>query len=396
MRQQAVAKTRHDTETPNQESREEGASRATPGRRRQVRGAARGKGRATGVVVLYSAAEQGRPDPSRDSLADLETVAVAQAVADILHRYTDLRVHLLPAASHVERKLSPYPPDDYVVFNLFEGLDDPNGERDADWADEEARAALALQELGYRFTGCRAGALALAVNKARTKELLQQAGVLTPQWQVFSSQDELTSAGLGGLAFPLIVKPVAEDSSLAIDQGAVVDDLPDLQARVRYVTQSYHQPALVEDFIDGREFNASIWGSPPEILPLAEIQLEALGAATRRIASFAAKWEEGSFEYSHTPVTCPAVVGDELAERIRSMALRAWRVITGDCGYGRVDMRERGGQPYVLEVNPNPSIAADAGFARSARAAGLDYAQMILKILSFAMEELHVDNPSRR
>lgn len=320
---------------------------------------------------------------------------MAAAVARILRAHTDLEVCLLSAAQRVAEKLGPYPPDRYVVFNLFEGLDNLVDEHGTPVPDQEAPTALALEALGYRFTGADGCALALALDKAETKKVLREGGILTPPWRVFTDESEVSAGTLGDLCFPLIVKPLQEDSSLAIDQNAVVTDLDRLRQRVLYVLERYHQPVLVEEFIDGREINAAVWGSPPEVLPLAEIDLSALGDPTRRIVSFAAKWEEGSFEYTHTPAICPAVLPPELEERVRDTALQAWKLVAHDRGYGRVDMRVRGEQVYVLEVNPNPSIAEDAGFARSARAAGFDYAQMILKILSSVMEVPLVDRSAR-
>ena len=340
-----------------------------------------------GIVVLYSQNEQVGKANSEDILADLETIATANAVAQVLQQHTNLGVHLLPASQHVESKLGRYPPGDYLVFNLFEGVDGLVGENGAGLADEEARTAFVLKELGYRFTGAHGHTLALAVNKAQTKALLASGGVLTPPWRVFGHPDEVSHSTLGNLGFPLMVKPVAEDSSLAIDPEAVAIDLDSLRARVAYIVEQYHQHALVESFIDGREFNVAIWGDPPQVLPLAEVDLSAFRDPRERIVSFAAKWHETSFEYHHTPVTCPAIVSDSLAARIRATALRCWE-LTECCGYARVDMRVQDGEIYVLEVNPNPSIAADAGFARAAKAAGFDYPQMILNILSFLGEDI--------
>lgn len=342
-----------------------------------------------GVVVLYSETDKLGSAAPQEILADLETIAVAKAVAGVLEQHTNLEVHLVPALRHVERVLAPFPPDDYVVFNLFEGVDNVLPEDGNDLLDEEARAALTLEALGYRYTGADGGVLALSVNKAYSKQALARAGVLTPAWRVFTRADEVSAASVGGLRFPVIVKPVAEDSSLGIDSCAVVSDLDALRARVVQITACYRQPALVEEFVEGREINAGLWGDPPQVLPLAEVDLSALGAPEKRIVTYAAKWEEDSFEYGRTPVTCPAEVSDALAARIRSTALQAWSAIGSSRGYGRVDMRVYGKRCYVIEVNPNPSIAEDAGFARAARAADLDYAHMILTILSSTGVNLH-------
>jgi D-alanine-D-alanine ligase len=339
-----------------------------------------------GVVVLYSQTDKLGIAPKDEILADLETIAVAEAVAKALEERTKLEVHLVPALCHVERVLDPYPPEDYLVFNLFEGVDGVLPEDGNTLLEEEARAALTLEALGYRYTGADGRILALSTNKAYAKAALAEGGVRTPAWRTFRSAGEVKAAALHGMHFPFIVKPVAEDSSLGIDSNAVVCDLESLQARVAWVTGHYGQAVLAEEFIDGREFNVGLWGNPPRVLPLAEVDLSALGAPEKRIVTYAAKWEEDTYEYQHTPVTCPAEVADQLASSIRDAAVRAWRAVGGYRGYGRVDMRVQDEQCYVLEVNPNPSIAADAGFARAALAAGLDYAQMILTILSFAGE----------
>jgi D-alanine-D-alanine ligase len=156
---------------------------------------------------------------------------------------------------------------------------------------------------------------------------------------------------------------------------------------VAYVVERYRQAALAEQFIAGREFNVSLWGSTsPEVLPLAEIDFSAFPDPLKRIVSFAAKWEENSFEYLNTPVRCPADVEPSLAERIRDVARRAWQAI-GCRGYARVDIRlSESGIPYVIEVNCNPDISPDAGFFRAARAAGHTYQTMAEHILEMLWE----------
>ncbi len=333
--------------------------------------------RLRGIVLLYSQSDPSITAEQQDILADLETASTARTIAQVLERHTDYEVHMLPASLPIEGQLGSYPPQDYAVFNLFEGISGIVG--------DEAEAATTLRTLGYRFTGAHSHALALALDKAETKRALNAHGVLTPAWRVFCHPNEVSHWALRGLSFPLIVKPVAEDSSVGIDRHAVVTDVASLHQRVAYVVQQYRQKALAAEFIDGREFNVAIWGEPPEVLPLAEIDFSAFAHPHERIVSFAAKWQEGSFEYSNTPVICPAHVSEDLATRIRTTALRVWQ-IAGCSGYARVDMRVKQGSIYVLEVNPNPSLAADAGFARAAKAAGYEYEEMILRILSLIGE----------
>jgi len=159
------------------------------------------------------------------------------------------------------------------------------------------------------------------------------------------------------------------------------------------VVERYRQAALVETFIAGREFNVSLWGDPPQVLPLAEIDFSAFEDPYERIVSFAAKWEEASFEYSHTPVICPAPTGYGLANRIANTALRAWDAI-GCQGYARVDMRLADGDlPHVVEVNCNPDLSPEAGFHRAAHAAGYRYEEMVEHIVEIARRQYGAYDP---
>ena len=331
-----------------------------------------------GVAVLYNASDQLVKGELRDILAEQGVIACAHAVAEAL-RMAGHRVALVPIHSDVELTLAPYPPTDWVVFNLGEGL---KGR-----LFEEARIAWALAAMGYRFTGSRGDAIARSTHKGQAKALLAAGGVPTPPWRVFYDPTEVEESSAAALPFPLIVKPVAEDASLGVSTEAVVHTPAALQARVAYVVERYRQGALAEQFIAGREFNISLWGDPPEVLPLAEIDFSDFADPFQQIVSFAAKWEEDSFAYNHTPVVCPARVAPVVRDRIVATARRAWRAI-GCRGYARVDMRVAAdGTPYVVEVNCNPDISPDAGFFRAAQAAGHDYVGMATHILNLALRQ---------
>jgi D-alanine-D-alanine ligase len=328
-----------------------------------------------GVVVLYNASDKLVKGEPRDLLAEQGVIACAQVVADALQR-AGYQVAQVPIYNDVELALARYSLTRWVVFNLGEGLEGR--------LFEEARIAWALEAMGYRFTGSDGYAISRAAHKARTKALLAAAGVPTPPWRVFRDPAEVPDAPLPGLPFPLIVKPVAEDASLGVGPEAVVHNLEALRRRVAYVVERYRQAALAESFILGREFNVSVWSEPLQVLPLAEIDFSAFYDPLECIVSFAAKWLEDSFEYHHTPVVCPADVEPWLGELIAETALRVYDII-GCRGYARVDMRVADGVPYVLEVNPNPDLSPDAGFARAACAAGYNYTAMTAHILSLAL-----------
>jgi D-alanine-D-alanine ligase len=330
-----------------------------------------------GVVVLYNASDGLIKGEPRDLLAERSVILCAEAVGDAL-RTAGYRVARVPVRTDVELALARYPPTEWMVFNLGEGL--------AGRLFEEPRIVWALEAMGYCFTGSEGDAIARSVHKARTKALLAHEGVPTPPWWVLRHSDEV-DALRDDLAFPVIVKPVAEDASIGIGAGAVVDSVRALRDRVTYVVGRYRQAALVEVFVVGREFNVSLWGDPPQLLPLAEIDFSAFEDPYARIVSFAAKWEEESFEYHHTPVVCPAPTRDGCAERIADTARRAWRVI-GCRGYARVDMRLGGDDvPYVVEVNCNPDLSPEAGFHQAARVAGYSYEEMVVNIVEIARRQ---------
>ena len=331
-----------------------------------------------GVVVLYNHSQGLLKGEPGDLLAEQGVIACAHAVAQALDA-AGHRVELVPIHVDVELALAPYSPLDWAVFNLGEGLEGR--------LFEEARTAWALEAMGYSFTGSAGDAIARSTHKGRAKALLVAAGVPTPPWQVFFHPSEVKEANLVALPFPLIVKPVAEDASLGVGPDAVVHTMDALRERVTYVVECYRQAALAEQFIVGREFNISLWGDLPEVLPLAQIDFSAFADPYQQIVSFAAKWEEDSFAYHHTPVVCPARVAPELRDRIITAAKRAWRAM-GCRGYARTDMRVAAdGTPYVVEVNCNPDISPGAGFYRAAQAAGYDYAGMVTQILKLALRQ---------
>jgi D-alanine-D-alanine ligase len=330
-----------------------------------------------GIAVVYNAGDNLIKGEPRDLLAEQGVIVCAQAVADAF-QVAGYRVAQVPIHVDVESALTSYPPTQWMVFNLGEGLDGR--------LFEEARIAWALEAMGYCFTGSDGTAIARSVHKAQAKHRLLVSGVATPPWWLFSHPDQV-NASTAGLSFPLIVKPVAEDASIGVGPDAVVHTLQTLHERVAYVVARYRQAALAEVFVAGREFNVALWGDPPQVLPLAEIDFSAFDDPYARIVSFAAKWEENTFEYHHTPAICPAPVDAIMGARIADTARRAWTAI-GCRGYARVDMRvSKEGIPWVVEVNCNPDLSPDAGFYRAARAAGYSYENMVVHILNIARRQ---------
>lgn len=325
------------------------------------------------VIVLYNKTDELIKGESSDLIADEGVVFCAKSVISALEAQ-EIQVIDLPYDRDIELVLADFPPDQYTIFNLGEGL--------AGKILEEARIAWTLEIMGYKFTGNSGDAIAKTTNKAYTKSLLVQAGLYTPEWWVFANSAEVEAVRPKEITFPLIVKPIAEDGSIGLNGSAVVHNLDELQDRVAYIVERYRQAALAERFIVGRELNVALLGNPPEVLPIAEIDFSEFSDPYEQIVSFDAKWNEDSFEYHNTPSICPAKLPPTLEETIKKMALKAWKVL-GCSGYARVDMRlDESNRPYIVEVNCNPDISPNAGFHTTARAAGFTYKSMITRILN--------------
>ena len=317
------------------------------------------------VVLLYNVDSSWTFDEVREAEQYLTTMVDALA-------HHGHPVELAQVRHDVARPLCHFDPREQIVFNWCEGLD---GEPNA-----FDRIPPVLEELGFAYTGATAWTLAMTQDKAAAKTILDQLNIPTPAWRAFRSPDEVE----GWDIFPAIVKPAAEHCSSGITDGAVVSDLEQLRERVATIVKMYGGQALVEDFIEGREFNVSIWGNGrPAPLPLYEIDFSAIPDPHHRLVDFDAKWIKGSYTYEHTPARCPADVDDELAGRIRSVAMDAYRALRLR-DYGRIDMRVRDGQPYVVDVNSNPDITIDGGFAKTAAVAGYDYGAMVSRIVNLA------------
>ena len=248
-----------------------------------------------------------------------------------------------------------------VIINLCEGY--------RGIPQMEANVASVFELLGIRFTGNTSKVLALCQDKYMTKTILKSFGLPTPQCLLVTSCEQKIE-----MDFPLIVKPNNEDGSLGIGLNAVVFDKKELQQRVKTIIMRYEQPALIEEYIEGREFNIAIYDhSEPRALPVSEIDFSGMSEGTPHICSYEAKWHEESLLFLRTPPNCPARIDSTQTERLQQIAQEAF--LSMDCrDYARVDFRiAENGDIFILEVNPNPDISQSAGYARALTAAGIEY-----------------------
>lgn len=244
---------------------------------------------------------------------------------------------------------------------------------------------VGLYELiGIPYTGAPPLALANCQSKALTKRILSEYGIKTPKYKVFRKP---AANYKSTLKFPVIVKPVYEDASVGIENESIVANQTELNERINYVFHYFNQPALCEEFIDGRELNVAVIGDKkPKVLPISEIDFKKMPDHLYNIVSYQAKWDPLHESYHKTIPICPARLPKRVEEKAKQMALDAFKVM-GVRDYSRVDMRlSKDNHLYVLEVNPNPDLTEGAGFMRSAATSGLSYAAALKKIVKFAYE----------
>ncbi len=270
-----------------------------------------------------------------------------------------------------------------LVFNLVE---------DFHVADITYNAVPSLCEsFGCGCTGNPSEALFASLDKIRSKRILEQAGLPVPEWRLVNLGESLDDVDLvPGL---YIVKPIRGDASEGIDMESVAA-FPgaDFWKAVERIHKEFSQPALIERFCGTRELNVSVLQKSDriEVLPVAEIDFSAFPSSMPKIVDYAAKWQPDSFTYRNTPRIIPAQLSDDVMRKVRDYSLRAWYAFA--CrDYIRVDFRlDEELRLYILEVNANPDISPDAGFAAALSAAGIEYDAFISGLIGTAEKRTRV------
>jgi D-alanine-D-alanine ligase len=247
----------------------------------------------------------------------------------------------------------------------------------------EAHVAAFLDLLELRYTGAGPQALFLAQDKALSKKIFDFHGIRTPR---FASSYRGKLDHVDDLEFPLIVKPASEDGSVGIDAGAVVRGLRELMERVSMIQEKFDCPALIEEFIEGREIYVGIIGNEkPVALPVVEMDLSKLPDDMPKIAGKEVKWEKGTAAYEMTRSAAARGLHEDLSRRLQETALQVYSALKLR-DYGRVDMRlTPDGRIYVIEANPNPWLAPEAELAIAAGLAGRSYVELIGQIVELAL-----------
>jgi D-alanine-D-alanine ligase len=317
------------------------------------------------VILLYNLDRSWLPHEIEESLTDaayLEGGLRAQGhpVTPVIIYDTDLKT-----------PLSSFDPAEHIIFNWCEGV--PG----IPWSD--ALVAETLENLNFAYTGAPPAVLRLSQDKFQVKQLLDLKKVPTPRWKLY------TSTGSDDWdCFPARVKPSREHCSFGVTPEAVVLTHEALCRRIDYVLAEFHEPALVEEFIDGREFHISLWGNGAiQMLPPAEMDFAAFDDVRDRLCTFESKFNPNSQHYQQIILRLPAPLTQAEYALLEKTAVAAYRTI-GCRDYARLDIRLRDGVFYVLDINPNADLSSESSTAYAAQVAGYSFGAMGSHLVNLA------------
>ncbi|MBI3323940.1 MAG: ATP-grasp domain-containing protein [Candidatus Omnitrophica bacterium] len=254
-----------------------------------------------------------------------------------------------------------------IVFNIAEGFEGRN---------RESQVPIILEMMHVPFVGADGLSLGLTLDKIITKKILMAEGIPTPRFTEIADPDKSWQVDL---AYPLIAKPRYEGSSKGLRKSSLVTTPLDLARQAQWLIDTYRQPALVEEFIEGQEVTVPIIGNdPPLVQPIAQIQIEGTTDLGRLFYTF-------DHIRSGADYVCPAPIDEGLRKELESLALKTYLAV--ECrDFGRIDIRvDRAGRPYVLEINPLPSLSTEDVFMCVAKALGLPYEAIINQVLDAAL-----------
>ena len=271
-----------------------------------------------------------------------------------------------------------------IVFNFAEGLIGVN---------RESHIPAILEMLQIPFSGSDALTLGICLDKSRAKEILTYHKIHNAKFLVANKLEDIANIHFD---FPLIVKPISEGSSKGIFSSSFVKNTRELEDEVSRILSSYNQPALIEEFLSGREFTVAVLGNgdETEVLPIIEIRYEDFPEDVVPLYSYEAKWILDTKENNFDVFECPAKIDSKLEDKIKETVLRTYNVLRCK-DWSRIDVRlDKNGIPNIIEINPLPGIMPDpnenSSFPKAARAAGMDYNQMIQRVLYSASKRYNL------
>jgi D-alanine-D-alanine ligase len=314
-------------------------------------------------------------DIPNDLYAEWDTIETVNAVKAALEERH--RVVLIEANESAYQKLLEFRPD--FAFNIAEGLYG---------VSRESQIPAILEMLQIPYSGSDPLTLAVCLDKSRTKEILSYHGIPTPNFAVIRSPHELEDIRV---RYPAMVKPLHEGSSKGIFDSCIAHTKEELKREIMRIASRYSEPALVEDFLPGREFTVAILGNggSVRVLPIVEIRFDSLPAGVNHIYSYEAKWVWDRADHPLDIFQCPAKLHSTLKAKIEHICKESYRIL--NCrDWARIDVRlDRNGNPQVIELNPLPGILPNpqdnSCYPKAARAAGIQYNELINTVLDIAM-----------
>jgi D-alanine-D-alanine ligase len=338
------------------------------------------------ITVVYNARPTGfdRSDPELEKHIEGDEWKTIEAVGQAIESHGH-SVNYVPVDDNIYQNLYNIKEKTDLLFNLAEGL--------SGTADREAQVPMLAEMLRIPYTGPTPLSAALILNKHRTKQIWTSTGLPTAASQLFTNtQTPLAKE----LRYPLLVKPNSDGSGIGIHETSIVKNEKELQSAVKHILNHYHQEALVESYLPGREFTVAIVGNGENrtVLPIIEINFAAFPGGAPAIDSYEAKFVYGATGEAemHETEFCPAMIPKKLEKEIVELCQKAYQVI-GCRDFGRLDVRlDENDRPHLLEINYPPGLMSDpeesSFMTISARAHGWDFSALIGNILKAATKRL--------
>lgn len=297
-----------------------------------------------------------------------ETIIALKDAIEVFHNVT-----LIEADNNAFEKFKQSKPD--IVFNIAEGFNN---------LSRESQIPAMLDMLKIPYTGSDALTLGICLDKARTKEILSYYNIPNAN---FILVDKIKPLSNHSIEFPSIVKPVSEGSSKGIFNSSLVRNYYELNAEIKRVIDVYNQPAIIEEFLPGKEFTVALIGNEDntEILPIVEIMYDNFPDDIEHLYSYEAKWILDTKDNVFDVFECPAAIDKNLGKQIKDTVLQTYNVLRCK-DWSRIDIRlDKNGIPNVIEINPLPGIMPDpnenSSFPKAARVAGINYNELIQRVL---------------
>lgn len=313
-----------------------------------------------------------KKDDPPDANAEFDHPSTIEVIAKAIEA-NGFKVKKIGNASCLLEKLHNLDVD--IVFNISEGVSGRN---------RESQVPVLLEMAGIPFVGADALTLGITLDKITAKKIFIAEKIPTPKFFEISTSDGLADAD--HLKYPLIVKPRFEGSSKGLSESSRVENMEELQKQAGHIINTYKQPALVEEFISGQEFTVAVVGNEPaQALPVVQIKIDGRFKLNDKFYTFS-RITSDRLEY-----ICPAHINQELKKKISDLALKVYRAV--EClDFGRVDFRvDNDGSPFVLEINPLPSLSTEDVFMVVAKELGITYEEMIGRILDSALKRYNLN-----